>query len=152
MLCYVETVDASVFTPHSTLYKVLRKSKCLDKHSIQCIVCFDLCIDSVDKQDTIHNIYMLYMSILLIQDKDLLCIQCYLCRHCRYKTHPHISALNFLNIQPIFNPQKVLESFSTIPSNTICLTSAQPCVGKLGISHVLLHFLGCNFRLWFETP
>ena len=27
----------------------------LDKHSIQCIVCFDLHIDSVNKQDTIHN-------------------------------------------------------------------------------------------------
>ena len=26
------------------------------------------------------------------------------------KTHPHIPANNFLNIQPIFNPQKVLES------------------------------------------
>ena len=26
------------------------------------------------------------------------------------KTHPHISAHNFLNIQPIFNRQKVLES------------------------------------------
>ena len=25
----------------------------VDKHSIQCIVCFDLCIDSVNKQDTI---------------------------------------------------------------------------------------------------
>ena len=30
--------------------------------------------------------------------------------------------------------------------------SAQPCVGRLGISLVLLNFLGCNFRLWFETP
>ena len=30
--------------------------------------------------------------------------------------------------------------------------SAQPCVGKLGISLILLNFLGCNFRLWFETP
>ena len=29
--------------------------------------------------------------------------------------------------------------------------SAQPCVGKLGISLVLLNFLGCNFRLLFET-
>ena len=29
--------------------------------------------------------------------------------------------------------------------------SAQPCVGKLGISLVLLNFLHCNFRLWFET-
>ena len=40
------------------------------------------------------------------------------------KTYPHIPAHNFLNIQQIFNPQKVLESwdsglFSTIPSNTI---------------------------------
>ena len=26
------------------------------------------------------------------------------------KTHPHIPAHNFLNIQLIFNPQKVLES------------------------------------------
>ena len=30
--------------------------------------------------------------------------------------------------------------------------SSQPCVGKLGISLVLLNFLDCNFRLWFETP
>ena len=30
--------------------------------------------------------------------------------------------------------------------------SAQPCVGKLEISLVLLNFLGCNFRLWFDTP
>ena len=52
----------------------------------------------------------------------------YICRHCRYKTrisnafnaiyvdtvdtktHPNIPAHNFLNIQWIFNPQKVLES------------------------------------------
>ena len=30
--------------------------------------------------------------------------------------------------------------------------SAQPCVGKFQISLVLLNFLHCNFRLWFETP
>ena len=29
---------------------------------------------------------------------------------------------------------------------------AQPCVGKFGISLVLLNFLHCNFRLWFKTP
>ena len=29
--------------------------------------------------------------------------------------------------------------------------SAQPCVGKFQISLVLLNFLHCNFRLWFET-
>ena len=27
----------------------------VDKHSIKCIVYFDLCIDSVDKQDTLLN-------------------------------------------------------------------------------------------------
>ena len=32
------------------------------------------------------------------------------CQNSRYKTHSHISSHNFLNIQPIFNPQKVLES------------------------------------------
>ena len=30
--------------------------------------------------------------------------------------------------------------------------SAQPCVGKFRISLVLLNFLHCNFKLWFETP
>ena len=30
--------------------------------------------------------------------------------------------------------------------------SAQPCVGKIRIYLVLLNFLHCNFRLWFETP
>ena len=44
-----------------TLYTVLCKSyehQCidsLDKHSIQCIVCLDLHIDSVDKQDPLLN-------------------------------------------------------------------------------------------------
>ena len=33
--------------------------------------------------------------------------------------------------------------FQLIVQNAV---SAQPCVGKLGISHVLLNFLGCNFR------
>ena len=54
---YVDTVD-TFFTPHSTLYKVLCKSHIVDsvnKHSIKCIVCFDLHIDSVDKQDTLLN-------------------------------------------------------------------------------------------------
>ena len=58
--------------------------------------------------------------------------QSYICRHCRYKTrisnafnaiyvdtvdtlktHPHIPAHNFLNIQCIFNLQKVLESWDS---------------------------------------
>ena len=57
---YVDTVN-TVFTSHSTLYKVLCKShkhQCqqYDKHSIKCIACFDLHIDSVNKQDTLLNI------------------------------------------------------------------------------------------------
>ena len=32
------------------------------------------------------------------------------------------------------------------------VVSPQPCVGKFRISLVLLNFLHCNFRLWFETP
>ena len=35
----------------------------LDKHSIQCIACFDLCIDSVNKKDTIHNSIALILCI-----------------------------------------------------------------------------------------
>ena len=54
---------------------------------------------------------------------------------------------------------RVLKDFSAF-RNYICLTSltrakcgtAQPCVGKIRISLVLLNFLHCNFRLWFETP
>ena len=46
---------STVFTPHSTRYKVLCKSHSVNKHSIKCIVCFDLHIDSVDKQDTQLN-------------------------------------------------------------------------------------------------
>ena len=58
---FLQIEKSRVLTPHSALYKVLCKShkhQCidsLDKHSIQCIVCFDLCIESVNKQDTIHN-------------------------------------------------------------------------------------------------
>ena len=32
------------------------------------------------------------------------------------------------------------------------VVSTEPCVGKMGISLVLLNFLDCKFRLWFETP
>ena len=49
----------------------------------------------------------------------------------------------------------VATTLITYVSLQLCVqnaVSAQPCVGKLGISLVLLNFLGCNFRLWFETP
>ena len=47
------------------------------------------------------------------KDQRMQGIECYICWHCRYKTHPHIPAHNFLNIQWIFNPQKVLESWDS---------------------------------------
>ena len=47
------------------------------------------------------------------------------------RTYTHIFAHNFLNIQPIFNLEKVLEaeteSFSTIPSNTVYIKACQRC-------------------------
>ena len=50
--------------------RAINTSVCMDsvnKHSIKCIACFDLCIDSVDKQDT----YSIHSSIALI-----FCIDC----------------------------------------------------------------------------
>ena len=38
----------------------------------------------------------------------------------------------------------------TISVTCVNAVSAQPCVGKLQISHVLLNFLGCNFGWWFK--
>ena len=72
-------------------------------------------VEIVDRKDQSNAIVVLCMLCCLLtlsiqKIKARKCIQCYLCQHCRYKTHPHISAHNFLNIQPIFNPQKVLES------------------------------------------
>ena len=65
---YVDTVN-TVFTPHSTLYKVSCKShkhQCPQcQHSIKCIACFDLHIDSVDKKIpySIHNSVALIFCI-----------------------------------------------------------------------------------------
>ena len=47
------------------------------------------------------------------KDQSMQGIECYICWHCQYKTHPYIPAHNFLNIQWIFNPQKVLESWDS---------------------------------------
>ena len=47
-------------------------------------------------------------STMRCENSTLLCIKWPLAPRC--KTHPHVSAHNFFNIQPIFNPQKVLES------------------------------------------
>ena len=54
--------------------------------------------------------------------------------------------MNISKIPPNINFQYV--SLQLRMQNVV---SAQPCVGKLGISLVLLNFLHCNFRLWFEA-
>ena len=59
-----------------------------------------------------------------------------ICQNSQYKTHSHIPAHNFLNIQPIFNLQKVLERgncglFSHTNKYYICRT----CRHKTRISN-----------------
>ena len=50
---------------------------------------------------------------------------------------------------PVLKVNKIYVSLRLRVQNAV---SAQPCVGKFRISLVLLNFLHCNFRLWFETP
>ena len=97
---FVETVNTTVKTyPHISAHNFL---------NIQPIFNLKKVFESWDRG--LFNHTMLYMSILSIQDKDSKCIQCNLCRHHQNKTHPHIPAHNFLNIQLIFNPNNILES------------------------------------------
>ena len=49
----------------------------------------------------------------------------------------------------LFHHMKLYVSLCLRVQNAV---PAQPCVGKLAISLVLLNFLHCNFRLWFKTP
>ena len=58
---FVKTVDTLVFVA-LTQHLIQSTMRCetpvltvLTQHSIQCIACFDLCINSVHKQDTILN-------------------------------------------------------------------------------------------------
>ena len=54
-----------------------------------------LFVDSVDMKIKAHNA----LNAMFVETVNT-----------TVKTHPHIPVHNFLNIQPIFNPQKVLES------------------------------------------
>ena len=54
-----------------------------------------------------------------------------------------------LNIMPMHFYDNAYVSLRLRVQNAV---PAQPCVGKLGISLVLLNFLHCNFKLWFKTP
>ena len=71
----------------------------LTQHLKQGTMRCENCIDSVDI-DSIECIRdPLEILVLFVETVDT-----------TVKTHPHIPAHNFLNIQRIFNPQKVLES------------------------------------------
>ena len=54
-----------------------------------------LFVDTVDTKIKAHNA----LNAMFVETVDT-----------TVKTHPHIPTYNFLNIQLIFNPQKVLES------------------------------------------
>ena len=79
-------------------------------------------VETVDTQVFVALTQHPIQSTMRCQNSTLLFIKWPLASW--YKTHPHVSAHNFLNIQPLFNPQKVLESWDcglfnhTI--NTIC--------------------------------
>ena len=75
--------------------------------------------------------------------------QYYICRHCRYKTHPNIPAYNCLNIQWIFNLQKVLESWDSElfnhTINTIYVDTVDTRQGSLMHSVLSMSTLSIQF-------
>ena len=71
------------------------------------------CLSTLLIQRSKHPMHWIVYAMLFVDTVNTKIKACNafnaICRHCQYKTHSHISAHNFLNIQPIFNPQKVLE-------------------------------------------
>ena len=47
----------------------------------------------------------------------------------------------------LFFSNKMIQTYVSLQLRVQNAVSAQPCVGKLGISLVLLNFYDCNFRL-----
>ena len=68
---------------------------------------------------------------------------------CRRESNEVHTILMKQRLEVGVNSHKVIVSLHLRVQNAV---PAQPCVGKLGISLVLLNFLHCNFRLWFKTP
>ena len=60
----------------------------------------------------------------------------------------HSKAKGIVTLVPLPKIDEIYVSLRLHVQNAV---PAQPCVGKLGISLVLLNFLHCNFRLWFKT-
>ena len=63
---------------------------------------------------------------------------------------------SFFQIENLLNIKEVMIKnmfvYVSLQLSMQNVVSAQPCVGKLGLSLILLNFLGCNFTLWFKTP
>ena len=78
-----------------TLKGMLRQSIQKIKAMLLCIECGILFVDTVDMKIKARNA----LNAMFVETVNT-----------TVKTHPHIPAHNFLNIQPIFNLQKVLES------------------------------------------
>ena len=150
---FVETVDTTVKThPHIPAHNFLNIQQIFNPQKV---------LESWDSglfNHTINTIYvytvdtrqgslmhsMLSMSTLSIQ------------------THPHIPAHNFLNIQWIFNPQKVLESWdsglfnqtiNTISVNTVntrqgSLMHSMLSMSTLSIQNTSTHSLHITFLIF----
>ena len=78
-----------------TLKGMSRQSIQRIKAMLLCIVYAMVFVNTVDMKIKAHNA----LNAMFVKTVDT-----------TVKTHSHIPAHNFLNIQPIFNPQKVLES------------------------------------------
>ena len=72
---------------------------------------------------------------------------------CLSRTHPHIPAHNFLNIQRIFNPQKVLESWdSGLFNHTINTIHVDTVVTRQGsLIHSMLSMLTLSIQKYTHT-
>ena len=73
------------------------------------------CLSTLSIQRSKHPMHWIVYAMFFVDTVNTKIKACNafnaICRSSRYKTHSHISAHNFLNIQPIFNLQKVLESW-----------------------------------------
>ena len=98
------------------------------------------CLLTLSIQRSKHPMHWIVYAMLFVDTVDTKIKACNafnaICRSSWYKTHSHISAHNFLNIQPIFNLQKVLESWDCgLFNHTIKYYICQHCRHKTRISN-----------------
>ena len=73
-----------------------------------------------------------------------------LCALRKFSTYDPEGSVPYLTMKP--DVQNTVSLYVSLRLRVQNAVPAQPCVGKIRISLVLLNFLHCNFRLWFETP